>query len=109
MKRLNFTLDDQTVSMLESLSESYFEGNKSQTVRVALESLKSHIGNTGWVISGYTPLRLNKEMTCHSCGETAKLGDVLYRPVFERGTNVNALKELPSENWVECSECIESR
>lgn len=44
MKRLNFTLDDDAVSLLESLAERYYQGNKSQTVRAALESLASPAG-----------------------------------------------------------------
>ena len=39
MQRLNFTLDDSTVDLLERVAETWYGGNKSQTVRAALESL----------------------------------------------------------------------
>lgn len=108
MKRLNFTLDDQTVALLEELSGTYFDGNKSHTVRIALENLKHHKGNRGWVITGYTPVRIDEQMACSSCGEPPSPGEVLYRPVFEKGDGAKALKELPSNSWAKCSSCVES-
>ena len=45
MKRLNFTLDQDTVHLLEDLAKKFYEGNKSQTVRAALESLAAHTGH----------------------------------------------------------------
>ncbi len=107
MHRLNFTLDDATVSLLDRLSESYYNGNKSQTVRAALESLAAHTGHDGWVINGYTPVELNGEGTCHSCGEAHRQGEVLYRPVFERGRSPRALTHIPAEPWLDCSRCVE--
>jgi len=32
MKRQNFTLKQETIDLLEKLSDAYFEGNKSRTV-----------------------------------------------------------------------------
>ena len=107
MQRLNFTLDDATVSLLEKLSETYYGGNKSQTVRAALESLAAHIGHDGWVVRGYTPVQLHDVMSCHTCGERHREGEVLYRPVFERGRSPHALSQIPSEEWLDCPRCVE--
>ena len=107
MKRLNFTLDNETVQLLHELSEKYYSGNKSQTVRAALESLAAHTGHEGWVIAGYTPKQLDDEIDCHSCGESHEKGEVLYRPVFERGKSPEALSKMPTENWLDCPQCVE--
>jgi rubredoxin len=109
MKRLNFTLDDETVTLLEELAEKYYGGNKSQTVRAALESLAAHTGHEGWVIAGYTPKELDDEINCHSCGESHEKGEILYRPVFERGKSPGALPKIPSENWLDCPDCAEKQ
>ncbi len=55
MQRLNFTLDKETVASLSELAQNFYQGNKSQTIRAALQSLAFHTGHAGWVISGYTP------------------------------------------------------
>jgi hypothetical protein len=107
MQRLNFTLDDDTVRLLEKLSEKYFHGNKSQTVRSALESFAAHAGHEGWVVSGYTPVVVDEETRCHTCGEDHDAGDVLYRPVFQRGEGPRVLPRIPAENWLDCSNCVE--
>jgi hypothetical protein len=109
MKRLNFTLDDETVQLLTELSEKFYDGNKSQTVRAALESLATHTGHEGWVITGYTPKELEDDISCHSCGKSHKKGDILYRPVFERGQSPEALPQIPSENWLDCPQCAEKQ
>lgn len=109
MKRLNFTLDQETVRLLNQLSAKYYNGNKSQTVRAALESLAAHTGHEGWVIAGYTPKRLDNEANCHGCGESHREGEVLYHPVFERGKSPNALSSIPSENWLDCPRCAEQQ
>lgn len=109
MKRLNFTLDDETVKLLEDLAGKYYSGNKSQTVRAALESLAVHAGHEGWVITGYTPKELEGETNCHGCGESHEKGDVLYRPVFEKGSSPRALSSMPSENWLDCPKCAEEQ
>lgn len=109
MKRLNFTLDIDTVKLLKDLADKYYDGNKSQTVRAALESLAAHTGHEGWVIAGYTPKELDDEISCHSCGTTHDKGDILYRPVFERGNSPAALADIPSENWLDCPECAEEQ
>jgi len=109
MKRLNFTLDDDTVQLLAELSEKFYGGNKSQTVRAALESLATHTGHEGWVITGYTPKELENDIACHSCGESHEKGDILYRPVFERGQSPEALPKIPSENWLDCPQCAEKQ
>ncbi len=109
MKRLNFTLDDDTVTLLQELAEGYYGGNKSQTVRAALESLAAHTGHQGWVITGYTPKEVEDEVECHGCGEAHKEGEVLYRPVFERGKSPSALPHIPAENWLDCPDCAEKQ
>lgn len=109
MKRLNFTLDDDTVQLLEKLSGKYYGGNKSQTVRAALESLASHAGQEGWVIAGYTPVKADHDVNCHSCGSEHHEGNVLFKPVFERGSSPAAIKSIPSEEWVECPTCLDSK
>lgn len=109
MKRLNFTLDNETVNLLGELAENYYGGNKSQTVRAALESLAAHTGHQGWVITGYTPKEVDGEVECHGCGEAHKEGEILYRPVFERGKGPSALPKIPTDNWLDCPECAEKQ
>ena len=109
MKRLNFTLDDDTVLLLDKLAGKYYGGNKSQTVRAALESLASHAGQEGWVIKGYTPVKADHEVSCHSCGNEQHEGNMLFKPVFERGSSPSAIKQIPSEEWVECPDCLETK
>lgn len=109
MKRQNFTFDDDTTDLLDQIANRYYHGNKSLTVRAALESLATHLGHAGWVISGYVPVVLNNEGNCHSCGQHYPEGDILYRPVFQRGHSINAFMEIPREDWLDCSQCIERR
>lgn len=109
MQRLNFTLDDSTVEMLDALADKYYGGNKSLTVRAALESLASHIGHAGWVVAGYTPVILDGTASCHSCNTRHDRGDVLFRPVFERGAGATALPKLPADTWLDCRSCVEDR
>ncbi|HEX6981244.1 MAG TPA: hypothetical protein VF181_00645 [Balneolaceae bacterium] len=109
MKRLNFTLDEDTVSLLEELAGKFYGGNKSQTVRAALESLAAHTGHEGWVIAGYTPKELDDAVNCHSCGDAHEKGEVLYRPVFEKGKSPTALPTMPTENWLDCPQCVEEQ
>ena len=109
MKRLNFTLDEQTVQLLHELADGYYGGNKSQTVRAALESLAAHTGHQGWIIAGYTPMEVDGDVECHGCGESHKEGEVLYRPVFERGKGPSAMPHIPTENWLDCPECAEKQ
>ncbi len=107
MHRLNFTLDAATVKLLEKLSRTYYGGNKSQTVRAALESLAVHIGHEGWVVAGYTPVEVHGDVACHTCGEEHHEGEVLYRPVFERGESPRALPRIPTEVWLDCPRCVD--
>ncbi|MEX0723774.1 MAG: hypothetical protein WD357_11775 [Gracilimonas sp.] len=108
MKRLNFTLDDPTVELLNKLASKFYEGNKSQTVRAALESLAAHQGHDGWVITGYTTTRTDHEVNCHSCGTEHSEGNIVFKPVFEKGNSPAAIRHIPTEEWVECSDCVES-
>src|SRR5437016_5864838 len=107
MERHNFTFDDATIRLLDRLADHYYRGNRSLTVRAALESLAAHVGHEGWVISGYVPVVLDGEAHCHTCGDAHPMGDVLYRPVFERGEGPDALSRLPAETWLDCPECAE--
>ena len=109
MRRLNFTLDDHTVELLEKLADAYYDGNKSQTVRAALESLAAHTGHDGWVIAGYTPVPVEEDVTCHTCRAVHHEGEVLFRPVFERGTSPAALSRIPTEPWLDCPDCAEQQ
>lgn len=105
MKRLNFTVDDETASLLESLATQFYGGNKSLAIRSAVESLAAHSGHSGWVIAGFTPVELSKETSCHCCRERFNAGQTLFTPVFERGVAQDALAELPVEPWLDCQTC----
>ena len=106
---MNFTFDPDTVKLLDELADTFYAGNKSQTVRAALESLAVHAGHQGWIIAGYTPQQIDDRVDCHGCGEPHKKGEVLYRPVFERGSSSCALPSIPEENWLDCTECVEKQ
>ncbi len=107
MKRLNFTVDDATATLLESLATQFYGGNKSLAIRSAVESLAAHSGHSGWVVTGFTPVELAKETACHCCHETYQKGQILYRPVFERGVSPKSITELPAEPWLDCAPCAE--
>ena len=106
LRRLNFTLDIETVDLLSELAQTFYNGNKSQTIRAALQSLATHTGHAGWVINGYTPIELSSATSCHSCGVKYRKGDLLYRPVFERGFSHKAVADLPTKSWLDCSGCV---
>ncbi|MFN8538680.1 MAG: hypothetical protein U0232_14530 [Thermomicrobiales bacterium] len=107
MQRLNFTFDEATARLLEELAARFYDGNKSQTVRAALQALAAHAEQEGWVIAGYSPAVVGDAVACHTCGATHQGGDVLYRPVFERGHGPGALPSLPTEGWLDCRHCVE--
>ena len=107
MARLTFTLDDAAVTLLEELAAKFYDGNKSLPVRSGLESLATHAGHKGWVIAGYAPAVISDEAACHTCGTRHRKGDVLYHPVFERGAGPGALCRLPTENWLDCPQCVD--
>jgi hypothetical protein len=67
MKRLNFTLDDETITLLNRIAAQYYHGNKSQVVRAAIESLAAHLGHEGWVIAGFVPVEVDADAECHTC------------------------------------------
>ena len=106
MQRLNFTLDKGTVASLSELAQKLYQGNKSQTIRAALQSLAFHTGHAGWVISGYTPTEVSSTTFCHTCGAEYGKGDLLYRPVFDRGFSRKAVVDLPTKAWLNCSSCV---
>jgi hypothetical protein len=107
MQRLNFTLDEPTIKLLDRLAGQFYAGNKSQTVRAALESLAAHTGHEGWVIAGYSPVAAPKLTHCHTCGDPHRKGEILYRPVFQRGGGPGVVPRLPSESWLACATCVE--
>jgi len=109
LKRLNFTFDDDTSDLLDEIADKYYHGNKSLTVREALESLAAHLGHAGWVVAGYVPAVLEHEENCHSCGKQYPEGEILYRPTFMRGRAPDALNHIPNELWLDCSACVENR
>ena len=106
MQRLNVTLDRETVTLLSELAQKFYQGNKSQTIRAALQSLATHTGHAGWVINGYTPTELSSTTFCHTCGTEYGKGDLLYRPVFDRGFSHKAVIDLPTKAWLDCPDCV---
>lgn len=109
MRRLNFTLDEETIALLDTLADRFYGGNKSQTVRAALESLAAHSGVGGWVIAGYAPTPLAEDAECASCHTEHHSGEILFRPVFARGAGPHALPRIPADLWLDCSDCAEQR
>ncbi|MFK7844807.1 MAG: hypothetical protein AB8G77_05850 [Rhodothermales bacterium] len=109
MKRINITVDEPTVALLNELAERYYKGNKSKTVRAALESLAAHSGYMGWIIRGYVPIATDVDTSCHTCQTLHQKGDVLFRPVFERGRGPNVYSHIPSESWMDCPVCAEQQ
>ena len=107
MQRYTFTLDDNIAGLLSGLADRYYGGNKSLTIRAALESLAAHVGHEGWVIAGYTPIVIEEQSECFTCHESHGKGDILYRPVFERGSGEKAIPNLPAQVWLACSNCAE--
>ena len=85
----------------------------AETVRIEpkamelLMALAAHAGHEGWVIAGYSPAVIDGQAACHTCGTPHARGDVLYRPVFERGRGPEALPSLPTEGWLDCLACVE--
>lgn len=105
MKRLNFTVNDETATLLDSLASEFYGGNKSLAIRSAVESLAAHSGHSGWVVSGFTPVELGEATPCHCCRITFESGQTLFRPVFERGIAPNSFAELPVVPWLDCASC----
>ncbi len=109
MQRINISLDTETLELLSTLSERLYGGNRSLTIREALQSLAAHVGQEGWVVRGYVPVAPTPEEACHTCGRAGQQGDVFYRPVFERGSGQAVLAHLPTDNWLECLQCAEQQ
>ena len=109
MKRINFTVDEATLTLLNELAVRYYKGNKSKTVRAALESLAAHSGHMGWIIRGYVPVETEFDTSCYTCQTPHQKGDILFRPVFERGRGPEAYSHIPNESWMDCPECAEHK
>ncbi|HMR64980.1 MAG TPA: hypothetical protein PKE64_13310 [Anaerolineae bacterium] len=107
MQRVNLTLDGETEKLLGQLAQQHYDGNKSLTVRAAIQSLAQHLAQSGWVVGGYTPVSLREMSRCGLCGGSHDAGRILYRPVFERGQGRRALTQLPTENRLYCAACAE--
>jgi hypothetical protein len=105
MRRINFTLNEETITLLGSLADQYYGGNRSLAIRAAVESLAAHSGHAGWVITGFTPLAIDSDTKCHCCETEFHAGATLFRPVFEKGVSPTALAELPTGLWLDCSKC----
>jgi hypothetical protein len=105
MRRINFTLDQDTVNLLGSLAHQFYGGNRSLAIRAAVESLAVHSGHAGWVVTGFTPVQIEARTPCHCCSEEFDVGSTLFKPVFERGISPEALDELPAGKWLDCSKC----
>ncbi|MFQ3588352.1 MAG: ribbon-helix-helix domain-containing protein, partial [Fimbriimonadaceae bacterium] len=103
-RRYNFTLDDDTFALLESIADARFGGNRSEAVRAAVVQMAASLG-TGWVVAGFTAVDLTDEVECHCCHRKFEPGETLFRPVFKRGGGPNALPELPRERWLDCAAC----
>ncbi len=109
MQRINFTLDDETLGLLSTLATKLYGGNKSLTIREALQALAAQHSTEGWVVKGYVPVMIEQDDTCSICGRICHHGNVFYRPVFERGTGPHVLHHLPTLNWLECQQCAEKQ
>ncbi|GIV05460.1 MAG: hypothetical protein KatS3mg016_1035 [Fimbriimonadales bacterium] len=105
MRRLNFTLDEDTIQLLNRIADQYYHGNKSHAVRAAVKSLAARLGHEGWVVAGFVPVTVDTEAECHTCHRHFGAGATLYRPVFRKGRAQNARQQLPSDLWLECGEC----
>lgn len=105
MRRINFTLDEETVTLLNSLADQFYGGNRSLAIRAAVESLAAHSGHAGWVVTGFTPVEIDADTKCHCCAAEFQPGATLFRPVFEKGVSPNALQELPDGKWFDCARC----
>ena len=86
MRRINFTLDQDTVNLLGSLAHQFYGGNRSLAIRAAVESLAAHSGHAGWVVTGFTPVQIEARTPC-------------------RGISPEALDELPAGKGLDCSKC----
>jgi hypothetical protein len=105
MRRINFTLDEETVQLLGALADRFYGGNRSLAIRAAVESLAAHSGHSGWVIGGFTPVLIDEDTKCHCCSAEFHPGATLFRPVFEKGVSPHALDSLPEGKWLDCSQC----
>ena len=107
MHRLNFTLDDETISLLDEMAKTWYSGNRSALVRDALHHFAKCANQNGWIIVGFSPVILNRNTLCHGCGIEFPKGEVLYQPIFQQGIGENAISQLPKEPWLDCARCIE--
>ena len=108
MQRINFTLDEKTIGLLEKMANEWYKGNRSAVIRDAVHYYSQNALQSGWVIVGFSPVTLDNNFTCHGCGEEHTKGEVLYRPTFQKGQGKFAFKYLPNEPWLDCAACLEN-
>ena len=89
------------------LADQYFHGNRSLAVRAALESLATHTSQDGRVVAGFIPVVLDEEARCNTCGTQHEAGELLYRPVFERGSGPASLSQIPIRPSLHCPGCLD--
>lgn len=98
-------MDHETVSLLGTLADQFYGGNKSLAIRAAVESLAAQSGHPGWVVAGFTPIEIESRTACHCCSTEFESGATLFKPVFERGVSPKAFTELPEGKWLDCAMC----
>jgi hypothetical protein len=105
-----FTLGTESARLLEELAERFYADNQTETVRVALRHLAAQLGmgETTWVMDGYVPTKAKEAGTCHCCGDAFGAGEVVYRPVFRRGSGPSAQSQLPQKEIRFCTGCVDT-
>ncbi len=106
IQRLNFTLDDDTIKLLEDMSKAWYSGNRSALIRDAIHHFAKCAYQSGWIIVGFSPVILNQNTVCHGCGVEYPKGQVLYQPIFQQGIGEHVIDQLPKELWLDCPRCV---
>ena len=107
-----FLLKPEVARLLETLAKNHFANNQTETFRAGLRALAVRYGlsETTWIVDGYVAGRAPKGgARCYRCERRFQAGELLYRPVFRRGSGPDALSRLPpseEELWV-CPLCVE--
>ena len=106
-----FILKTEVARLLETLAKEHFGGNQTETVRAGLRALAVEyglLGETTWIVDGYVAGRAPKGgARCYRCERRFQAGELLYRPIFRRGSGPNALSRLPEEELWVCPLCVE--
>jgi len=107
MQRFNFTLDEETIRLLEEIAKTWYSGNRSALIRDAVHHFAKCACQSHWVIVGFSPVILNRNTYCHGCGAEFPKGEVLYQPIFQQGIGEPAINQLSKEPWLDCASCLE--